>query len=37
VMHNVGSKEKPGCVRVDSIDELGGVGFGHLRLWRAQR
>ena len=38
VLHNVGSVtngRETGSVRLDRIDELGRLGFGHLKLWRA--
>lgn len=40
LMHNVGGRKEDGtvegCVRVDELDELFRLGFGHLKVWRAQ-
>jgi hypothetical protein len=38
VLHNVGGQRDDGStwgsVRLDPVDELGRLGYGHLRLWR---
>jgi cell wall-associated NlpC family hydrolase len=40
LMHNVGHKNPDGTcegrVRVDDLDSLGSLGFGHLKVWRAK-
>lgn len=38
VLHNVGGRRDDGSlwggVRLDEVDQLGRLGYGHLRLWR---